>query len=222
MVKNPYYIIANKLFFASLWYFLATCLGLSLFFAFFRLDYILSFVKYFKKELAVSIIIGIVFRFVYPLFSFTWNFFSGATSKAVYYLLSLSYKDAFLLTNRESPVIQASGFGAKIFSPCSGVEGMTLFLTLFIIVMVIEWRFIKLPNALFLLVTGTFGVFLLNILRVYFILLLGIEISAEFALGFFHSNVGWLLFSAYFLVFEFLTYNWMRKEKVKSAKEIKL
>jgi len=137
-------------------------------------------------------------------------------------MLKLSYPNAISTGSGSAPILSAGGFSAKIFAPCSGIEGMTLFITLFVVMMMIEWRFINKTKAFSLLLLGTMGAFAVNILRVYALFQVGIIVSPEFAIGFFHSNAGWILFSLYFIGFEFFTYNWMRKGEVKELGKIKL
>ncbi len=222
MSSNPFVVLSNRFLFAFMWYLLAIGLGITLFFAFFRLKYVLNFFKFFKKEIIASLVIAVIFRFIYSYFSFTWRFFSGIVAKMVYFLLNLSYNEVFLSDYINTPIIRVGDFGAKIFAPCSGIEGMTLFLTFFILTIVIGWSFINHWKALFLLVIGAAGAFLVNVLRVYALFLIGATWSPEIALGLFHSNVGWILFSVYFILFEFCTYNWMRLSSLKSVKKIKL
>ena len=222
MQDNPYYVIENRIIFAIIWYILAIGLGLSLFFAFFRPDYVISFVKKFKKEMIVSVFIAILFRYTYLYFSRAWEFFSGIVGFLVFNMLKITYPNAISSGGGSAPILSAGGFSAKIFAPCSGIEGMTLFITLFIVMMMIEWRFINKTKAFSLLIVGTAGAFVVNILRVYALFQVGIIVSPEFAIGFFHSNVGWILFSLYFVGFEFFTYNWMRKREVKKLGKIRL
>jgi len=213
--RNPYYAIENKILLIPTWYVLAIILGGSLFASFFSFNYMFKFFKNFHKEIIISYVLAIGFKFMYLYFSRAWNFFSGIVAKVVYFMLKITYFNTTTLTiTKGTPVLSSEGFGARIYAPCSGVEGMTLFITLFLIMLLIEWRYINKIKSFLLLILGTAGAFGLNIIRVYLIYILGINVSEEFAIGFFHSNIGWILFSAYFIIFELLFYQWIRKGKV--------
>jgi len=214
MNQKPYYVIQNKLIFTPLWYLTAILLGGSLFVAFFKFDYIIKFFKNFNKELIISFIISLIFRYTYIYLSRAWGVFSTLVAHVVAFMLKLTYSNTHLSISNGTPIISSQGFGARIYAPCSGVEGMSLFMTLFLIMIIIEWGYIDKLKSLLLLVAGTAGAFVMNIMRVYLIYILGINVSEEFAIGFFHSNIGWILFSAYFIIFELMCYEWMRKKKM--------
>ncbi|MBW2998375.1 archaeosortase/exosortase family protein, partial [Candidatus Woesearchaeota archaeon] len=219
--KNPLVVMESKLFYALTWYLLFFLTVTPAVLAFFKYQYLKDFAKKFKYEILISVIIAVIFRYIYYFLSLSWKFFSGTVAYFVYYLLKITYSDVVLLESVGSPTIYLKNFGARIFYQCSGIEGMSLFITLFLILIIIEWNRIVKWKALYLLFLGTLGAFLLNTLRVYFIFIIGSEFSKEFALGFFHSNVGWILFSVYFIVFELLTINWMSTRVDHKVKHLK-
>ena len=98
------------------------------------------------------------------------------------------------------------GFSVLIGSPCSGIDGMTLFTTLYVLIIAFDWKNVNKLKALIFLPFGTLGMFCMNTLRVYLLLIVGVLYSKEFAIGAFHSNIGWILFLCYFLSFLYLMY----------------
>ena len=74
-----------------------------------------------------------------------------------------------------------------------------------------DWHEINRRRAFALFIPGMAGMFGVNILRIYLLYLMAIYISVDFALSAFHSNIGWILFVLYFVVFEYFSYSWIRK-----------
>lgn len=209
----------------ALWFF-------SLFFSFFNLRYVLMFAKNFYKQFIVSILIAVMLRYILMfivkivifLGDFAWPFLAHVTSKIVYFLLSLTFSDVFVnfgsnISEDAFPLIGVGDFVVKIARSCSGMAGISLFFLLFVFIVFLERNNVVKWKAALLLPLGMFGSLVMNVLRVYLLIVVGAVYSPEFAIGPFHNNVGWILFSTYFLVFEFLTYNWMlNKKKVKKKK----
>jgi len=176
-----------------------------------------KFIKYFdhkfSKQVFYSIILAFVFKYLTLVFQRSWLFFSKAVSKVVFFLLSLNLKYVYLRYNNNVPIIGTSRFGATIYKPCSGIDGLSLFLLLFILILLVEWKHVNKLRAFLILPIGLIGMFMVNILRIYLLFLVGIYISPSFAVGGFHSNIGWILFVVYFLMFEYFSYEWLRKKE---------
>jgi exosortase E/protease (VPEID-CTERM system) len=93
----------------------------------------------------------------------------------------------------QSFTIGTGDFSVEIAPDCSGYEGLGLtlaFLTLFFWVFRARLRF---PRVLLLTVPILVTVWLLNIVRIAVLVVLGIRVSAQVALGSFHSYMGSLL-----------------------------
>jgi exosortase/archaeosortase family protein len=106
-------------------------------------------------------------------------------------------------------------FSVLIGSPCSGIDGMTLFVTLYCLIVCFDWKNVNKLRAAIFLPFGTLGMFLMNTLRVYLLLVVGVLYSEEFAIGAFHSNIGWILFLVYFLTFLYFIYPHLLIRKLK-------
>ena len=52
---------------------------------------------------------------------------------------------------------------------------------------------------------GIFGVVFTNLLRLFILILVGVEISPDLAVGLFHTNAGSIFFIAYFLIYYEIT-----------------
>jgi len=164
--------------------------------------------------------LALVFFVYYFLFSFVqglWPVFSGVVSYLAYSLFSLFYQNVSYSVDAVSgiPVLSVENFGAKIGAPCSGVESLLLFTALFMIIIAVDFKKINLKRALIAYVPAIVGVFILNVLRICLLFLVGLYISRDLAVGVFHANVGWIIFSSYFFVFLYFAYPWMVKRKGK-------
>jgi exosortase/archaeosortase family protein len=80
-------------------------------------------------------------------------------------------------------------------------------------IIILGWANINKLKAFSLLPLGIILSMVINAIRIYFILVAGALVSPKFAMGAFHANIGWILFSAYFLGFVFFTYDWMLIKK---------
>lgn len=96
----------------------------------------------------------------------------------------------------ESRLLGTTGFNVLVTAPCSGYEGMGLmcaFLAGYL------WMFrhdLRFPSAFLLLPFGLLAVWIVNALRIALLILIGGQISPSLAMGGFHSQAGWLGFSA--------------------------
>lgn len=215
MMQNPKIILENSSLFLSAWYISAFFLTITLFIAFFKKNYILNFIKKFIKPLSASALISLIFLYIYPLLENLWFNLSKLTASSSYILLKFFYPTQLIFSPGNAPTLILPKFRATIAAQCSGIEGITLFIFLFTLLLLIDWNIINKKKAVFLYIIGIIGTIILNILRITTIFLMGQMHSAELAVGFFHSNAGWILFSAYFVIFEFLTYDWLRKNEKK-------
>ena len=201
-----------------LWYLLAVGLACTLAFTFFSPKNVVKFVKTFYIEILASAILAWLFLNFYSMFQKLWPIFALIVGKSVYFFLSLFYSDAFYESTTVSfghvfegiPTVGTSNFAGAIFEQCSGIEGLSLFLLFFTIIVIIEWKEINKRKLLILYPLGLGLMFLINIFRITLLMIAGTEISPAFAAGGFHSNFGWILFAIYFVIFEFFSYRWMK------------
>jgi exosortase E/protease (VPEID-CTERM system) len=118
-------------------------------------------------------------------------------------LLHLFYED--VLYDRADHTLGTPGFLVTIAPQCSGYEGIglvTVFLAIYL------WLFrsqIRFPQALLLFPLGALAIWLANTVRISILIAIGTSFSQEVALGGFHSQAGWIAFSAIALGLIFLT-----------------
>lgn len=210
-MANPQAAAQNPLLYTPLWWALAFGIFFSLLFAFYDWKYIVYFSKKFWRRLLVSLGISIVFVTLLKYSYLMWPYLSHIVAKSVYVMLDLFFEGTIYVKEGIIPIVGIPAITAKIYGVCSGIEGMGLFLLLFTVLVLVEYRNLNMKKVLILYLIGVIGAFIINILRTFLIFVMGHFTSAEFALGTFHSNVGWVAFTLYFLVFTYFTYPWMKK-----------
>src|ERR1700735_1565474 len=101
-----------------------------------------------------------------------------------------------IISNPVTMVIGTQRFRVQIAPQCSGLEGVGLILAfgaLWLLVFRKECRF---PRSLILLPLGITLVFILNSILIATLILIGNAGAEQIALGGFHSQAGWIAFSA--------------------------
>ena len=210
-VASPSIVSQNPIPYTVAWWALGLAIPFSLLFAFFDFDYVSYFIKKLKKQIFLSAGLSVVFLALLNYSIRLWPLFSEIVAKIVYFMLSLFFEGTVYHMTGTIPTVGIPAITAKIYAPCSGIEGMGLFLLLFTVLALMEYKTINKIKVLLLYPAGLIGAFIVNILRTFFIFVAGHFTSAEFAIGAFHSNVGWILFTLYFLVFIYFAYPWMKK-----------
>lgn len=159
-----------------------------------------SNLKYVFSYIALSLIL-VGLQKVWPLFSKIVTFF----------LIKLlnPYYSVYTLLQDAGPFLKVNNFAVIIGEPCSGVDSMILFCAFFAAMYAVDHKRIIKPKFALLFGLGLLGVFFINILRLYFLILIGVNYSPELAVGLFHANAGWVFFVIYYL-----SYYWIIKKYI--------
>jgi len=189
---------------------LLTCVFFVL--AVFNFCFIKKLVHDFRKELGISSLMIVLYYFFNIFVRNSWVFLGSFVSRSVAFLLSLSFNDVILIDKGYNFVLGSHGFVATIGDLCSGVDSMGLFAGLFVLILCYDWKLLNKKRMALIFIPGLLGTVIVNILRIYLLYLVGIFFSADFAVGMFHSNIGVLLFIAYFILFWLVFYRWGRWE----------
>jgi len=140
-----------------------------------------------------------------------WYFFSSISGLLVNFLFKITFfKPTFIPS--QVPVVGIEGFIVRIYDICSGVDGLGFFTLAYFVLIVVSWSKIKWWKAIIGYFVGLLGAFLLNILRIYFIILVGAFISRDFAMNAFHTNIGMVLIIIYFLIFLSIALKYIEKK----------
>ncbi|MBU4480054.1 exosortase/archaeosortase family protein [Patescibacteria group bacterium] len=210
ILDNINLVNENLFLFQFLTYFMLFLMLAFLGLAVFGYEFIKKFIRTFKKEIFLFLSLSIVLYSSSYYVQKSWHYFSFVVANAVTWILSLTGK-AILFFNDKLPAIQFNGFAIAIDSPCSGIESMFLFTILYLFIASLDWKVLNKKKLAIMFIPGLISVFLLNILRIYFLMLLGAYLSSSFALGMFHTNASWIFFLAYFGLFWRVLYKWMKK-----------
>lgn len=204
----PELLDGNALLYGAALHALFLAIFLSLGFAIFSIEFVKRFLKDFKKELIVCLLIGAAFygsmRFVWKL----WPYLSWGVSKIVYQMLRVFPGDPLLVPPQS---IHVGSFAVYIGEACSGVFSIFLFTSLYLLIIALDWHKLNHTKAIGLFFAAIAGLYLVNVLRVYLIIIVGALLSPELAANLFHSYIGMILFMAYFALFMWACFDWMKK-----------
>ena len=112
--------------------------------------------------------------------------------------------------------IGAGQFVAQVNDVCSGVEGLGLVLVFTSLWLLFFRREIRFPQALLLVPVALVTMWTLNVVRIAALVFLGVRWGSGAALYAFHSEAGWIAFTAVALGFSLamLRIPWMRRDGV--------
>ncbi len=176
----------------------AVSIPLFLFLGIFGLKYSLKFYDSFKKNILVCTLISAVFYFAIFYIWALWPYLSFIVLQSVFFLLKLSFSHVWIVPPL---TIIAQGFAVKIEQACSGIDSIFLFSSLYIMIAIIDWKKFNHKKLFLIFAPALAGLFLVNILRVYLLVLIGVLISADLSVKLFHTYLGMVFFVTYFGVF---------------------
>ncbi len=158
-------------------------------------------------KLFFTFIGSIIFYFTFTNFIWNnWLYISKAITPIIVLVLTPFTTNAnYTISNLPAelipmPLISADNFAVYIGLSCSGIESISLFVSLFLLLSLYYINEIKKTNFVIILFFGIIGAILINILRISALILIGTKYPV-FALGHFHTNAGWLFFTIYVLVY---------------------
>jgi exosortase/archaeosortase family protein len=163
----------------------------------------------YKHELLISGAIAITFYWFLQAVYALWRPLASMVLQCVNALLGASGLHAAIFS---SNTLVFDKFGITVAEYCSGIESIALFTGLYIIVGLLDWnklnkrRFISIfPFALLVLC-------LLNVVRVYVLIMAGYYINPAIAFSLFHTYAGLVFFIVYSAVFWAILYKYMLKK----------
>jgi len=169
----------------------------------------------YKKGLGLVFVGTVIVYNLIRMFQGLWPFLSKFVGNSLVYLLSFIGK-SHLYYIRDIPVLNFNDFTVGIANTCSGIDSILLFTGLYLGILAWDWKLLDKKRVALMYVVGVSGAFLLNIVRIFLLILIGTYISESFALHTFHTNASSFLFIIYFGIFWGGFYKWMR---VKGPKE---
>jgi exosortase/archaeosortase family protein len=166
----------------------------------FSFDYLKRFYSSFKKELWVTALLCVIAYNLLMLVQGQWYLFSNSITILLFNMFNPFFPSAYSLEG-DVPLLQVNDFLVAIGAPCSGIESMFLFAAFAIGIFALDCKRMRKVAFLVSAVLGLIGIYFVNLIRLFLLMLVGIYINPEFAVGMFHTNVGWLLFVIYFLCY---------------------
>jgi exosortase/archaeosortase family protein len=167
-----------------------------------------------RKESIFAILLSYIVYFLSFRLQEYWLFFSTAAAKISYFLLRIISSDAYLqIIPLKDPYLGIAPFIVGISKMCSGIEGLAFFAIMSALIVLIDWKKTSMIKALILIPLGMIGMLLVNSLRITSIILIGRYINPKFATSTFHTNIGWIVFILYFVVFWYFAYGWLVRKK---------
>lgn len=181
-------------------------------FAFFNKKIITKIIKNNKKEIIYSILALLILYYLSLFIQSQWQFLSRFVAYSIYFLLKISFLNPSVnINDLSAPLVGLNNFSVEIADVCSGVESLIYFLVAYSLLLLIHWKHINFNKALVLFIPGIIGAALLNIFRIYFLILIGSFFSKQLALNLFHSVSGMLIFIIYFIIFWPLALKYIEK-----------
>lgn len=195
-------------------------------FAVYNTNFIKFFIKnYYKNIIFFTIMLFLYYRLI-GWFQDSWLFFSTTVGSILSIIFSKFFDNVvFYATAKGGPVLGVNGFRVGISKVCSGIDSLLFFISLFAILVVLNWRELDKKRMAMLFIPGAIGTFFLNILRVFLIIIMAVNKNPlvvgllkslnttpeQFAVDLFHTNAGWILFLGYFVAFWHFGSKWVVK-----------
>ena len=170
--------------------------------AVFNKRFIFSFIKKYRIDILVFTIMFVAYYHIIWWFQDSWQFFSNFVGNILYFVFSKQFHNVvFRVADAAGPTLGVENFYVSISKVCSGIDSLLFFISLFVILVITNWDSLNKIRMALLFIPGIIGTYLLNIIRIYLLVLIAVRISPKFAVDFFHTNAGWVFFLTYFIVF---------------------
>jgi len=162
-------------------------------------------IKKFKQQIGVYFGLNALYYGLFFLLFRHWGLFSKLTGILTFPLLKQIYPTTKLIIEGNNIGLFIDTFRVGLGEACSGTMLILLFIVLYGAICCVRPAKINRKRGVALLLLGSMGAFLLNVIRVFLLMVIGTK-NPEFAMGLFHTNATWILFVGYFLFYLSLTY----------------
>lgn len=160
--------------------------------------FLINSIKQFHKELKICLSLSIVLYFVIFQVWKLWPIFSSGVLTIVKFLLSLTFTNVEYI---KPFTLVVNNFSVSILQACSGLDSLFMFSALYVFFGLINHKILNIKKIVYLYPLAATGMYLVNIFRVYILIVIGSTISPDFALRMFHTYAGMVLFILYFGLF---------------------
>jgi exosortase/archaeosortase family protein len=184
--------------------------------AVFNFDFAVKFYKKHENRILLNVLIFLACLVFFFYLHQNWTFFSNIVTSTT--AAAMPSANATIDIYWGTPIITYRGFTADIGAPCSGVESISLFIFVFAALVINNHQKINFRKTVPFLILGTFGIFLIDILRVIILVWIGGNISKEIALGLFHNDIGWIFYLVYIMICIKIFLVWIMKKEESKAR----
>lgn len=224
--QNLDFFSQAPLFWAIVKVFIQLMFAASVFLAVFGLDFTKYFFNKFKRQISIVIITTVCFFILMMFVQNLWTYFSSVISEIIYRFFSIFFNDvtykpfvsSFTMAEGGGPLLGIGDFKAIVGKPCSGIDSFLLFTSLYALIFILDYKRLKKGPAITAYFIGIIGMFITNVLRIMLLFIFGAYIDAKFAIGLFHTNIGWILFIIYFFVYWHIVSRFLYKDSMKINK----
>jgi len=172
----------------------------------------IAFAKKYIHSLSILLLLIVSFKLSPLLIDHFWQYSSRVSMFGLQLLLPLSHLNYVMDASRFN--VSVEDFSLFIGPPCAGIHSLVAFATLFWALLLLAqergYR-IQYKVAIPSFFLGLLLVFVVNSLRVFSIILVGIFYSRDFAVTLFHSFIGAFLLILFFILYIHLLYPKMIK-----------
>lgn len=169
--------------------------------------FLVKFVNAFKKEISLLFGIGVMLYFVTGWVWDLWPYLSGTVLQAVAAIFSL-----FFQTHVSPPdILIVQTFRVRVGEECSGLESLFMFSALYALIGYFESKSLNLKKFILAYIPLAIGLYIVNIFRVFLLILIGVLWSQDLAIHLFHTYLGMVLFIIYFFLFLKFVYHRLKK-----------
>jgi exosortase/archaeosortase family protein len=219
--QNTDFFLQNTLFWGIIKILINVLFVISLALGIFGLHFVKYMFKDYKKEIILFVVLSVAFFILMLLVQNLWTVFSGIISKMLFIIFSLffdnvTYKPyvvSFTMVEGGGPLLGINNFKAIIGKPCSGIDSFLLFTSLYALIFILDYKRLKKGLTIALFFVGVIGMFLTNAFRIMALFIVGAYVDPKFAIGLFHTNVGWIFFIIYFFIYWSIVSRFMYKKK---------
>ncbi len=186
---SPQLILTHLIFISIPTFLILGCFGISYTFEFFKQN-----IKTILVCLGLSILFELSIFFVWNL----WPYLSSIVLHVIYFMFSYTTKPLSIVPPRG---LFIRNFVVIIEESCSGIDSIYLFTALYFLVSIFDWNKLSHFKVFIYYFPLLTGLFIVNCLRVYILIWIGLLTSPEIMINLFHTYLGMILFLIYFLLF---------------------
>lgn len=179
-----------------------------IFLGIFGYKFFISLITQFHKKIALTGVTSLLSILILVKINSSWQFLSNLALIIIKYLLGLSSIISIIIP---PTTLVIDGFIINIGQTCSGIESIFLFSILYILISAFEWEKFNKRKIILLYIPSIIGLFILNIFRIYLLIINSLFISPDFSLQTLHTYLGLIFFVLYFSLFWRFSYKWMKK-----------